>query len=89
MKNEKVNKFPPTIDGELDLHGFFVEEALVEVESFLEKEFLLSHRRVRIITGKGSGALQKAVRTYLLDSHCQFETAKFNEGGEGALVVQV
>lgn len=58
-------------------------EARAAVESFLA----LPHSRVRIITGKGSGAVRDEVRQLLLEKNIKFETAKITEGGSGAFIV--
>ena len=89
MRKEKVNKFAPQIDAELDLHGFFEREALEAVDEFLMNAESENFSRVRIITGKGKGVLQSGVRTWLLANQHMFETAKITEGGAGALIVKL
>lgn len=83
MRPEKKNKYARKIDAELDLHGMYRSEARAAVESFLA----LPHSRVRIITGKGSGAVRDEVRQLLLEKNIKFETAKITEGGSGAFIV--
>jgi DNA-nicking Smr family endonuclease len=87
MRKEKVNKFAPQIDAEIDLHGFFEREAIEAIETFLLTAEQKNMKRVRIVTGKGTGVLQKAVRMWLREQNYIFETAKITEGGSGALVV--
>lgn len=89
MRKEKINKFAPQIDAEIDLHGFFEREAIASVETFLAKSEEQNFSRVRIITGKGKGVLQSGVRTWLLSHQYVFETAKITEGGAGALIVKL
>lgn len=89
MRKEKVNKFAPQIDAEIDLHGFFEREAIEAVEAFLFVAEQKNMKRVRIVTGKGTGVLQKAVRTWLGEQKYIFETAKITEGGRGALIVKL
>ena len=50
---------------ELDLRGKRVEEALVELETFLDKTLLEGASQVRVIHGMGTGALRTAVRERL------------------------
>ncbi len=64
LMQAEIGKDTPT----LDLHGLTVEEAEVEIEKFLNHEFLAGHRTVQIIHGKGTGKLQAAVKEYL-ESH--------------------
>lgn len=89
MRKEKVNKFAPQIDAEIDLHGFFEREAIESVEDFLLNAEQKNMKRVRIITGKGSGVLQRSVRSWLGEQKYIFETAKITEGGAGALIVRL
>ncbi|MQG77087.1 MAG: endonuclease MutS2 [SAR202 cluster bacterium] len=53
---------------ELDLRGMRVEEALGQLEAFLDKALLDGASHVRIIHGMGTGALRSAVRERL-ESH--------------------
>ena len=89
MRKEKVNKFAQKIDQEIDLHGLYESEAIEAITTFLMDAERKNSKRVRIITGKGSGVLQKAVRSWLLENNYVFETAKITEGGSGALVVKL
>lgn len=89
MRKEKVNKFAPQIDAEIDLHGFFEREAIEAVDDFLMNSERKNFSRIRIITGKGKGVLQSGVRTWLLANQYIFETAKITEGGAGALIVRL
>lgn len=89
MRKEKVNKFAPQIDAEIDLHGLYEVEAIDEISEFLFNAEQKSFSRVRIVTGKGKGVLQAGVRTWLLKENYVFETAKITEGGSGALIVKL
>jgi DNA mismatch repair protein MutS2 len=74
---------------ELDLRGQQVDEALQNLEFFLDKAYLARLPWVRIIHGMGTGKLRAAVRNKL-KQHPQvdsFEAGKENEGGDGATVV--
>ncbi len=74
---------------ELDLHGMREEDALKEVEKFLDTAMAQNADRVRIIHGLGSGRLQKAVRAYLSKSPyvARFEMAVPQAGGFGVTEV--
>jgi DNA mismatch repair protein MutS2 len=74
---------------ELKIIGMRVDEALPELERFLNHAALEGSGEVRIIHGKGTGALMRAVRDYL-DGHplvLEFRKGEQFEGGEGATVV--
>ena len=76
---------------ELKIIGMRVDEALPELERFLNHASLEGRGEVRIIHGKGTGALMRAVRDYL-DGHplvLEFRKGEQFEGGDGATVVTV
>jgi len=50
---------------ELDLRGFRGEEAIAELERFLDRALMLNVSSLKIIHGKGDGILRKMVREYL------------------------
>ena len=59
--NEKMNNFSP----ELDLRGKRGEEAIYELENFMDDAILLGTHEIRIIHGKGDGILRKLIREKL------------------------
>ena len=74
---------------ELNIIGLRVDDALPELERFLNRASLEGRAEVRVIHGKGTGALMRAVRDYL-DGHplvSGFRTGDRYEGGDGATVV--
>jgi len=75
----------------LDLRGYRVEDALDEVESYLDKASLANLSPVYIIHGHGTGALKQAVRDYLKDSPyvAKFRPGEDSEGGDGVSVVDI
>ena len=75
----------------LDLRGFRVEEALDEVENYLDKASLYNLTPVYIIHGHGTGALKQAVRDFLKTSPyvAKFRPGEDSEGGDGVCVVDI
>ncbi len=73
---------------EVSLRGMMVEDALDELERYLEKAYLAGLPFVRIVHGKGTGKLRAAVRDALRGHSYvkSFEEAHPNEGGEGVTV---
>lgn len=73
---------------ETDLRGMRAAEVEQELEQYLHDAYLAGLPWVRIIHGKGTGALRKVVRDVLQDHPVveRSETAKQNEGGDGATV---
>jgi DNA mismatch repair protein MutS2 len=74
---------------ELDLRGKRYEEALAEVDQYIDAALLANFAQVRIIHGKGTGALRKGITDYLKNNRNvqNFEFAPANQGGSGATVV--
>ena len=71
----------------LDLHGFKTDDVYDAVDQFIQKN--QSKDRVLIMTGKGSGAVQKKVIEYLRQAHYPWAFDKDASGREntGVLVV--
>ena len=73
----------------INLLGMRVEEAIGELEPFLNHATLDRVAELRIVHGKGTGALMKGVRSYL-SGHplvASFRTGERFEGGDGVTVV--
>ncbi|HEX9495269.1 MAG TPA: endonuclease MutS2 [Candidatus Limnocylindria bacterium] len=76
---------------QLDLRGARAEEALAELDRYLNNAAVAGYDRVRVVHGKGTGALRNAVRE-ALSSHPlvrEQTPAAANEGGEGATIVRL
>jgi len=76
---------------ELNLRGQTIEEALPRLDKYLNDAYLAGLPQVRIVHGKGTGALRRAVRDFvaghpLVASH---RPGDRYEGGEGATVVEL
>jgi DNA mismatch repair protein MutS2 len=78
-----------SISPQLTLLGQRADEAVQNVEKYLDDAYSAGLTRARIVHGKGTGALRRAVQEYL-GSHplvTEFATADPEEGGAGATVV--
>lgn len=49
----------------LDLHGYTTDAVADAVDRFLVKSQRAGHKRIRLITGKGTGAVRKVALDYL------------------------
>jgi len=67
---------------EFHLRGLVVEDALVELDKYLDDACLAGLGRVRLVHGKGTGALREAVRAFLRQ-HPRVVTYRPGEAGEG------
>jgi len=82
-----VQAAPP----ELDIHGQHVEEALTAVDKYLDEAVLAHLSDVRIIHGRGTGALRSALHDFLRDHPhaARFRLADPNAGGAAVTLVQL
>jgi DNA mismatch repair protein MutS2 len=74
---------------ELRLLGLTSDEARAAVEKFLDDAVLAGHREIRLVHGKGTGALRRAVEGCLRGHPLvgSFRLAEPSAGGAGATVV--
>ncbi len=92
MRTLSTNKGGATARGmlELDLRGQTVEEAIMELDMFVNKSLLSNISQVTIIHGKGTGALRAAVHKYL--RQCKqvkaFRLGVYGEGEDGVTIVE-
>ncbi|MGD9030657.1 MAG: endonuclease MutS2 [Anaerolineae bacterium] len=82
---------PPSPGTSIDLRGTTVDETLQQLDRYLDQAMRAGLPQVRIIHGKGTGALRSAVRRFLADhplvSH--YEAADPREGGEGVTIAHI
>ena len=76
------------ISTEINLLGKRADEAIGQLDKYLDDACLSGLSQVRIIHGKGTGALRAAIQRYL-NSHCnisEFRNGTEDEGGDGATI---
>jgi DNA mismatch repair protein MutS2 len=83
--------FREELSNEISLRGFTVEEAVEQLDQFFDRIALANFPSVRIVHGKGTGALRRLVREYLskqpqVDS---FELGEWHEGGDGVTIAKL
>ncbi|MBR5535771.1 MAG: endonuclease MutS2 [Clostridia bacterium] len=79
------------VKSELDLRGLLVDEALIELDKYLDDATLSGLDTVRIIHGKGTGALRSAIWEFLRRHHHakSFRAGNFGEGDLGVTVIEI
>ncbi|MBR3691214.1 MAG: endonuclease MutS2 [Clostridia bacterium] len=79
------------VSTELDLRGMMVDEALMELEDYLDCVSRAGLHQVTVIHGKGTGALREAVRKALQHSRLvkTFRGGVWGEGDTGVTVVEL
>ena len=78
-----------SVGTEINLLGKTTDEALVELDKYLDDAYLAHISPVRIVHGKGTGALRKAVHQYLRRQKrvASFRLGEFGEGDAGVTIV--
>ncbi len=79
------------ISTEINVIGKTVEEAVIEVDKYLDDAYMSGLSQVTVIHGRGSGALRSGLHS-LFRKHTHvdgFKTASYSEGGEGATIVSL
>ncbi|MDY2594594.1 MAG: endonuclease MutS2 [Oliverpabstia sp.] len=75
---------------EINLLGKTVDEAIAELDKYLDDAYLAHIPSVRIVHGKGTGALRKGVHNYLrkVKYVSSFRLGEFGEGDAGVTIVE-
>lgn len=79
-----------TVSTEINLIGKTVDEALSVLDKYLDDAYLAHLPSVRIVHGKGTGALRNAVHTYLKRARVvkNYHLAEFGEGDAGVTIAE-
>ncbi len=80
-----------TISAEINLIGKTAEEAVTALDKYLDDAYLAHLSQVRIVHGKGSGVLRKAVHQYLRrQKHvASFRLGEYGEGDSGVTIADL
>ena len=89
---KEYNTFSHTktsVRNEIDLRGKMVDEAVYELETYLDRAVMNSYTEVYIIHGKGTGALREGILNYLKKCRYvkEYRLGGHGEGGLGCTVV--
>ena len=85
----RISEAITNFNAELDLRGMRGENAIYEVEKYLDKAIMLGFPYVKIIHGKGDGILRKLIREYLrkYSQVNRVEDEHADRGGDGITYV--
>jgi DNA mismatch repair protein MutS2 len=88
VRVEAVREAPPL---EIDIRGWRADDAVREIDQYLHDNYIHGQNTVRIVHGKGTGALRRAVREQLQGHPLvkSFGTEEPKQGGEGVTVVKL
>ena len=78
------------ISTEINLLGKTVDEAVAELDKYLDDAYIAHLKSVRIVHGKGTGALRKGIHNYLKRQKnvASFRLGEFGEGDAGVTIVE-
>ena len=96
-KKEKQPKSTVTVErsggfrNEIDLRGMMGDEACLAVDQYLDEAVMNGCESVRLIHGKGTGALRTAIWKYLRGDRriASFRIGRYGEGDGGVTVVEL
>lgn len=80
-----------TVKTELDLRGFNVDDAVMDIDRYIDEAVLAGLNQVSVIHGKGTGVLRKGVHDYLR-RHRNVRSYRLGgqgEGGSGSTIVEL
>ncbi|MEE0746026.1 MAG: endonuclease MutS2 [Anaerovoracaceae bacterium] len=80
-----------TISASIDVRGKNMDDAVMDVEKYIDDAFISGLKKVTVIHGRGEGILRRGIQDMLkrnknVDS---FRNGGFNEGGDGVTVVKL
>ncbi|HOT21218.1 MAG TPA: Smr/MutS family protein, partial [Sedimentibacter sp.] len=88
--SRKVRLRTSSINPTIDIRGYNLDDALLELDKYLDDAFMSNLNEVQVIHGKGTGVLREGVRQFL-KNHKHVKESRlgtFNEGGDGVTIVK-
>jgi len=86
-----LNRYPESLSPELHLRRLTLDEALPKLDHYLNAAFMAGLISVRIVHGKGTGAMRQAVHDTLKRHPLvkSFRLGGWGEGGAGVTIVDL
>ena len=78
-----------SVSSEINLLGYTVDEAIAVLDKYLDDAYIAKIPQVRIVHGKGTGALRSGITSYLrgIPYIKEFRLGQIGEGAEGVTIV--
>lgn len=91
MRQVEVKIAAPPPSQELNVRGRTVDEAILQLERWMDAAYLAGMPTLRVVHGKGTGTLRRAIREWLMQSpySVTVESGAPSEGGDGVTVVKL
>ena len=89
MREQRINVMTRTVRQEVDVRGMALDEAIPEVQKFIDDAMLSSLHEVSIIHGNGTGILRAGISDCLRRHPCvsDFRLGRYGEGETGVTIV--
>ena len=86
---DEMSKIKMDVGLELNIIGLHIDEAKIAIENYLSDSLMKHFHQVRIVHGKGSGALRKLTHDILKTKSfvSEYHLADYATGGDGATIV--
>ncbi len=81
----------PTVGMSCDVRGLALDEAISEVDQYLDGAMMAGLHEVTIVHGKGTGVLREGIQKHLKSCSCvkSYRRGRYGEGEEGVTVVEL
>ncbi len=91
MLNANFSEKRLTFKSEIDIRGQRVEEAISNIQSFIDEAIMFESGQLRILHGKGAGILKETIREYLRSEPMvrNFKDEHVDFGGAGITIVNL
>ncbi len=88
IKNIIKHKSNQQIDSEIDIRGKNIEEAIIELDKYIDNAYIVGMKEIQIIHGKGTGVLREGVKNYLRKHKAisKQRLGEYSEGGDGVTI---
>lgn len=89
--NKNIAEKKRSFKSEIDIRGQRAEEALVNIQAFIDEAIMLDKRELRILHGKGNGILKEVIRNFLKSDPVvkTFRDEHVDFGGAGITIVEL
>jgi len=79
------------VSGEIDMRGMASDEAILELDRYIDNALVSGLETIRIIHGKGTGVLRKSVQAHLRGHKAvkSFRLGTFGEGENGVTIAEL
>lgn len=91
MASKKMTLNKKSVDLSIDVRGKTSDDAILDIDKYLDDAYSSGLKQVTIIHGKGTGVLRQAIRNFL-KSHLlvkSFRDGSYGEGEQGVTIVEL